>query len=153
MIILSAFKRAEMVYKKNREVTILARGVHEGIQFTVMSIGSHPCAYVGVPSSDVLAGAGYEDVPIACHGGLTYSYEGDDQYLEKGFFWFGWDYAHLGDYVGRGSFGDKKWSTDEILSEVWSVIYDFKKLQKFSEHVLIQWLKRTGNADYPKVQK
>lgn len=160
---LKEFKLAEMVYKAGpRDITVLARGVCEGLQFKVISLGSHPCAYIGVPLTDFLAGSSYNDIPIDVHGGFTFAREGDSSgnYLDSGYFWFGWDYGHAGDYApsyGFTKFGespeDKKWSTDEILDEVWSACYDFKALQRLSEHIILQWTKRFKEHDISQLTK
>lgn len=62
--------------------------------------------YVGVPSAHPDHGRDYSDVDVDVHGGLTYgcaSLPGDGE-VPQGFFWFGFDTAHYGDYV-PGSFG------------------------------------------------
>ena len=60
------------------------------------------------------------------HGGLNYSEKSlsfENQTLEG---WFiGWDYAHYGDYCGILTYlvkdNGKKWTTKEILADVFSV--------------------------------
>ena len=73
-----------------------------GYRILILSCGIHPCAYVGVPSDHPLAGFSYMDLLhlIDCHGGLTFSDEGDGEARPRGYFWYGWDYAHAGDYTG-----------------------------------------------------
>lgn len=92
-----------------------AGGRTEKTLHTFKSLGTHPVAYVQIPSKPI------DTREISCHGGVTYS-EGDlniDGFEVKGF-WIGWDYAHWGDCFGclRG----KKWTTEEIVEECKNVI-------------------------------
>src|SRR5688572_17088313 len=68
----------------------------DGVRFLIMRGPAALCAYVGVPDSHPLAGQSYDDMPIQCHGGLTYGDNGGDKW-PKGWYWYGWDYAHSGD--------------------------------------------------------
>ena len=112
----------------------------------------HLCGYVGVPEdhkwykicyNQCLAGCEpkkdtilgklnmwFCDHPspekiIKVHGGLTYSEMGTGKYLPSGFWWFGFDCAHLGDRIlglGRSSGGTYK--------EKGYVLAEIKKLAK-----------------------
>lgn len=86
----------------------------------------HLCGYVGVPKGHPWFGIEYNQCLEGCpgepnqftpsitswfcdhekpetvtevHGGLTYSSMGDGEYLPEGYWWFGFDCAHAGDYV------------------------------------------------------
>ena len=133
----------EMIYKaEQQKPEILHRGVHEGYEFLIVSYGTHPCAYVNLTNTPC-AGMNYEELErvIDCHGGLTYS--GSLERVLGGttkeccYRWFiGWDYAHMGDYLGFNAlFGDngdddKHWTTEEIYEDVVSVIAQLKELTK-----------------------
>ncbi|MCM1316396.1 MAG: hypothetical protein NC244_13615 [Alistipes senegalensis] len=75
-------------------------------------------------------GLKYDDIPVECHGGLTYSKSYVNGLFTDSGWWIGWDYAHDGDY-----FGDmhddtsclKKWTTAEIIEEVKKVISQLKQ--------------------------
>lgn len=120
-----------MVYKKRGDIEILDNGVYNGYQYWIVSYGSHPCAYVELPKDHKYYGKDYADIPIDCHGGITYS--GCHDKISNSFL-IGWDYAHCDDYLYCNStkflgsdvqsFLDsgKKWTTEEIFEEVKQVI-------------------------------
>jgi hypothetical protein len=127
----------EMKYQRERKVELLAKGNFYGFDWFVLNLGTHPTAYVDVGDNLYKEFEKYDtcDIPIECHGGVTYrkdtlNLEGS---MEIGNF-IGWDYAHAGDYAGY--FGDdlvlgkdKKWTTEEIVEEVKNVcqqLYDRK---------------------------
>jgi len=131
----------EMIYIPTREVKLLDAGLYKGIEYLIISYGTHPCAYIKVPRDHKYYGVDYNEVPLYVHGGLTF---GDDlAYLNtdielvinKADYWLGWDYAHAGDFTGyyltSGSpilMQEKKWTTDEIFKQVIQAIDEFKKL-------------------------
>ena len=55
----------------------------------------HWCGYVQVPKEHPFYGSNYDNVPVKCHGGLTFASElpGQDGW------WFGFDCAHPGDFL------------------------------------------------------
>jgi hypothetical protein len=133
----------EMVYTAERETIILDSGTMEGAPYFIVSIGIHPCAYLGVPFDHPLAGMDYDNVPLGVHGGLTFSQFGEGKYLPSGFYWFGWDYGHCDDYAEYcknfptyNGEKRKKWTTAEIRKEIEGVIYDFKRLMTLAEKIV-----------------
>lgn len=116
----------EMIYSKKQRIELLASGICFEYKYYVLSLGTHPTAYVEIPQNSKNYKKNYDDIDILVHGGLTYSKKYlnfENQTLEG---WFiGWDYAHYGDYVG--ALGDlikdngKKWTTKEIIADVFSV--------------------------------
>ena len=131
----------EMVYTKERKREVLATGYYFGLLYYVLSLGTHPTAYVKIPKDNWLCTVkNYDDIPIECHGGLTfrkdYLYITDNQKIEGEF--IGWDYAHCGDYApyyeDLPSMGlaekSKKWTTHEILKEVKDVCSQIVELGK-----------------------
>lgn len=125
-----------MVYQKDRIQEVLADGKYKDYQFYILNLGTHPTAYVEIPINNKLYGKNYDDIDICCHYGLTYS----RSYLNliKDNSWFiGWDYAHCDDYTGyEMNFpelirtGGKKWTTEEILQEVFYVINQIIKINE-----------------------
>lgn len=124
-----------MVYQERMTTAeLLANGVYNGYEYVVLSLGTHPCAYVLLGEDDKMYGMDYDEIhenyDVYCHCGLTYSedvlsfLEFSQKYgceIKTGIHnkWVvGWDYAHYGDYVGYcDALGGKKWSTSEIVDE------------------------------------
>ena len=89
--------KIEMTGQQLYDITVkkperVADGFYRGFHFYILTMGSHPCAYVDVGRSEFLADE------INCHGGITY----EDSILatvpEKSYF-IGWDYAHYNDFL------------------------------------------------------
>jgi hypothetical protein len=109
---------------------------YDDVRVLVMRGGASLCAYVGVPSRHALGGKHYDDLDLAVHGGLTYAGEGHGRWPE-GWYWYGWDYAHSGDYATyydtTGIFAhhqrqDHKWLPSEVIAEAQAVAVVFKAL-------------------------
>lgn len=129
--------------------TVFLDEFDEGVRFFIMKGGSALCVYVGIPIDHPLAGFGYDDLPLECHGGLTFSGAGHKSkeggsIWPEGFWWYGWDYAHAGDYcdfydtsLSKGSIlrQDKKWLVEMVKEDSWSAIYNFKILMKLAEKI------------------
>ena len=76
-----------------------------------------PNAYVGVPEDSLLAGKSYDDMPLDVHGGLTFASEGHGPW-PKGWFWYGWDYSHAGDFLAFAPhLGGRQWTVEDIEAE------------------------------------
>lgn len=102
----------------------VADGFYRGFRFYVLTMGSHPCAYVDVGRNEFL-----ED-EINCHGGITYCDNTLATVPEKSYF-IGWDYAHYNDFL---VFNDRlakeygepylahKYTLSEIVKECANVI-------------------------------
>ena len=120
----------QMIYYSHRNVEILADDNFDGYHFVIVSQGVFPCAYVEVPKEHPLYLKNYNDCPISAHGCLTY---GDDlihlnpEY--KGYY-IGWDYGHIGDFIGYASIkNEHKYTTEEIFEDVKDVIHQLKALE------------------------
>lgn len=131
----------EMVYNGIRKVTVLDDSTYIGYHYVILSLGTHPCAYVEIPKESSLYKKDY-NTGLSCHGGITYA-EWDlhlnDNKLYKGWF-IGWDYAHQRDFIKCSNSDrfayvsliasrlllpnkdDKHWTTAEILEDVKNVI-------------------------------
>ena len=131
--------------KEKESGTILHDEFDGGVRFIVMRGPCSLCAYVGIPSEHPLAGFDSDELTIDCHGGLTFAGEGDgenDKHRPKGFYWYGWDYGHLHDYVffydkepNLAGLDDKKWLVEDVIKDSWGAIYDFKALMKLAEKI------------------
>lgn len=111
----------EMKYEKDRKIEILQNEKYKGYRYIILSLGTHPTAYIEIPKGHKLNGQDYDDIDINVHGGLTYA---DHQLMgiDSENWYIGWDYAHLGDYLGyeEGLFpraNHKRWTTEEIKKE------------------------------------
>ena len=120
----------EMKYQKRLPgYETLAEGKDGEYEWTVLSLGSHPCGYVSVPKNHPFYGKRYLEIEdkIEVHGGLTFS--GKLHSLDG--LWFGWDYAHGGDFTFPYTMtGDKRWSTQEIVDECLRVIEQFRSFEE-----------------------
>lgn len=76
----------------------LRNEVYNGLRITVLRGPMSLCAYVGLPLAHPLAGRDCDDMAIDVHGGFTYAGEGFGA-LERGLYWYGWDYAHAFDLL------------------------------------------------------
>lgn len=124
----------QMEYISNNKTDVLCEGKYKGYQFYIMSMGTHPTAYIEIPRESILFYKKYDDIDIEVHGGLTFS---NSQLRNiKTHSWFiGWDYAHYGDYAGYEELlpinlrmGDKKYTTEEIFEDVISVIEQINEI-------------------------
>ena len=123
------------IYKKMEyqmrlpEYETLAEGKNGEYEWKVLSLGPHPCGYVSVPKNHPFYGKKSWDIDdkIEVHGGLTFSgkLHGFDG------LWFGWDYAHAGDFTFPFTMtGDKRWSTQEIVDECLRAIEQFRSFEE-----------------------
>lgn len=116
----------------------------DGVRFVILRGPCALCAYVGIPESHPLAGKSYDDVPVDCHGGLTYGDMGTGKYLPSGWWWYGWDYCHSGDYAayydtsplrGFDHSNAIKWTPKAVESDAWDALWSFKKLVRLAEGI------------------
>lgn len=118
--------------------TVLRDWMDDGIRILILRGPFHPCVYLGIPEKHPLAGYGYDDVPIQCHGGLTFADYGDGKWRPKGYYWFGYDYGHCDDFMfSEHSLNErgKKWTLKEIKSDSWGAVYDLSKIMRLSEKI------------------
>ena len=84
--------------------------------------------YVGLPKDQPDWGKGYDDLNIDVHGGLTFADHGkedDENFPDPEVWWFGFDTAHMGDWMPGSSRGGKKWTLEEVVEEVEKVALQF----------------------------
>ena len=133
-----------------REGCVVKDWYENGVRRLIMNIrGSHFTQYVGIPENHPLAGFSYENLPIDCHGGLTFSSKGKKETkFPEGFWWYGWDYSHLGDYIAPpkglekefkeiekkypNKTPNKDWTLGEEMGDAFSAICDFKNLMDWA---------------------
>lgn len=138
-----------------KEGEIILDKFDEGIRFIIIRGPSALCAYIGIPLDHPLSGFDYDSIPIECHGGLTFAGKGDG-YRPEGYYWYGWDYGHSGDYAFyydtlpqlTNSLSylrqqDKKWTPDEVEKDSWSAMYSFRTLMKLAEKIVSKKYKIT----------
>jgi hypothetical protein len=130
----------EMVYQPAlKERDILDSGEYNGYKYYIVSLGTHPCAYVEVPEGHICYGKCDGDayvLDIDVHGGITFGNFGLKGVSDK--FLLGWDYNHCDDYCFAVSdsilsffdFGTngKRWTTEEMLEDVKSVINRLREM-------------------------
>ena len=108
----------EMVYKPKGERVLLDRGIYKDHEYFVISLGTHPCAYIKLNGENPKVAEG-----VPCHGGVTFTDKvlniGEKQMVQGNI--IGWDYAHYGDYMGYdgeyGLHGSERYTTGEIVFE------------------------------------
>ena len=129
----------EMVYKQERKIEVLDTGYMFGYLYFILSLGTHPTAYIKIPSDHPYFNVkDYNKIPLNVHMGLTFMND-DGLILENGDFiegkFIGWDYAHAGDYYPfldskYDVLEDKKWTTKEIQEEVKDACYQLEEVRK-----------------------
>ena len=120
--------------------TVLKDWFEDNIRCLILRGPSSLCAYLGIPTKHPLAGFEYDDIPLECHGGLTFCGEGGgkDIYRPAGLYWYGWDYSHYKDYAfyydtiaferEYNHSDEKKWLVEDVMEDMRSTLYDFKML-------------------------
>ena len=90
------------------------------------------CAYIGVKPEHPLYNKKYSDVYVDCHGGFTFGEMGEKNTpWPVGYYWFGWDYAHLWDapfYDDRPS-EETHWTPDMVVAEFPEAIESLRRIQ------------------------
>lgn len=114
----------EMIYSLIREVKVLYKGTYKNHKFCIVSLGTHPTAYVECKFDNCTSYYDRRLLDVKVHGDFTY--------LDKAYWdtedkttYLGWDYLHDGDYctlIPLSLFFGKRWTTQEIYDEVKSVI-------------------------------
>ena len=130
----------EMIYQSTRlnPPVVLESGEHNGYNYYVLSLGTHPCGYVEIPPESKYFNVDYDYIPVECHGGLTYGrgFLHTVANVDDNRYFIGWDYAHYGDFVGYklGGFDeitsyDRRYTTEDIVRECKDVIEQLVKLE------------------------
>lgn len=121
----------QIVYGNHRKLEVVEEGEYKGVKYAILNLGTHPTAYV----ENIVYANDWNDYKllddVIVHGGFTYC-DLPHWKDEKDAVYLGWDYAHLGDYMGYdGEFGDgMKWTYEEILDDVHSVIDQLLEIKR-----------------------
>jgi len=76
----------------------------------------HLCGYVLLTDDSDFFGVEYDDIPVNCHGGLTYGSQ------EKDFWIIGFDCAHLGDFQPGYNLSDGEYrNMDYVMNQCESI--------------------------------
>ncbi len=130
------------------EGEILEDDYEAGVRFIVMRGVVSLCAYIGIPEDHILAGLNCDQLPLDCHGGLTYASVTGNLYLPEGLYWYGWSYAHSGDanvhhYGANGKvrfawqgLALREWTVDEVKAEAKEACWQFRGLIQLSLTVI-----------------
>ncbi len=117
----------ENIYREERCREVLISGTIKGIDYAIVTYGSHPCCYVRVGKDSKLYRKDYRKADDI----ISYSPNGGFTYAEKDLFAFdkdkskwilGWDYAHVWDYHPRINEEGKKQTEKSLMTEVKKVI-------------------------------
>ena len=115
----------QMNYTDNlKGYLLLYKDNYKGYNFYVVSYGTHPCCYIGIPRGSKFYGVSYlielEDLNV--HGGVTYTgvlLPSDERFTDP--WYIGWDYAHACDYnaclndiCNKNS---KQYTTEELITD------------------------------------
>ena len=110
-----------MIYQIDRKIELLYALNYKNYNFYIFNLGTHPTAYIEIPKGHKFYKKHYDRINLNVHGGLTYS-DSELMGIDTKNWFIGWDYAHLGDYIGyEEQYGinpkDKKWTTEEIIKD------------------------------------
>ncbi len=119
-----------------RRPKIILKGKYLKYKYYITSCGSHPCCYIKLPKCSLFYNRLQDlDDEIQVHGGVTYT--GKDishvRLIKENSCYFGWDYAHYGDYkyIDENTiFGGKKYTIYDLLWDVIDVCEQLKHYEK-----------------------
>ena len=104
-----------MIYTNDMHTTeVLYSDTYKGIDYYVVSYGTHPSCYVA------------SDKEVEVHGGITWSGCLRDVNIHSDKIGIGWDYAHVGDRFGEYYKNGKTWKTTELIKECIKAIEDIR---------------------------
>lgn len=117
----------KMLGKPVVEERFIYKGYPCVVLFTRMAFRN---GYVGLPKTSMFYGKNYGDIPVCCHGGLTYGkkylYGQDD----KDTWWVGFDCGHFGD----GFDLEKANEYFEYNEEVKGLLFSLRKLHSIENN-------------------
>ena len=112
--------------------------MYEGHSMKVKDYGTHYCGYVKLVESDRYFNVNYNDIPIQCHGGLTYGE------VENNGYWIGFDCMHANDTK-------EIQNVQFVVNECISIIHQIDILNAEKEHgidELIKYVRGSYHYDY-----
>ena len=132
--------------------TIYRDEKEDGFRFIILRGPGSLCAYIGVKKNSSYHKAllfdevenTIDNIPdydtkversLDVHGGVTFKGEGDNKFLPKGYYFFGWDYAHAGDKFMFQEFSinhsnDTEWTVKMVEDDSKDGVSGFKKFIK-----------------------
>lgn len=131
--------------------TVVYDVIIESFRLIIMRGPAGWCSYIGVPFESPLAELPYESDLVSgfeCHGGLTFAAPGDDLRPE-GWYYFGWDYGHGGDWTvysdemrrdptdrrnigGSLSRAGRKWTFGEVKYDIEEGFLRMKEIERLA---------------------
>lgn len=110
------------LYSKKRFTECLYSDEYKGYKCAIVTIGTHPCAYVECKNTTLR----YFDLlksEVIAKRGVTYTGPGYWGWGSDKLRWIGWAYCYMGDYCeAYPSMFDKKWTLKEIHADIRQVI-------------------------------
>ena len=88
---------------------IIESGEEKGFQFAIRENSIYVCSYVALPKGHKYFNIDYGDIPLLCHGGLTFGYRSEEYHV------IGWDYGHFDDF-------NRKVGLTELIGDIYEVI-------------------------------
>ena len=89
----------------------------------------HWCGYLSLPEEHIWNGLHYDDIPIKCHGGLTFA---DTHIAGLDKFFVGFDCAHLGDISPGNKYDRHSNGTYKTLTYVMKELEDMYRQAVFA---------------------
>ena len=132
----------------NKDVLLLAEGRHLGYHWVVLSYSTHPCCYVQITNPEhPYYHAQYDDIELKTSGIISYSRrylkipdENDPPTITQNNegWWIGWDYMRTGFYDYNDDKLEEsktfhKWTSQELVDECYSVIYQLASKIKWTD--------------------
>lgn len=122
--------------------------IYKGFRCVVIGTAlGHRCGYVGLPRGHKYYGEDYDDIPVECHGGLTYGRDNPNYPVanNEGLYWIGFDCAHCDDskdyellkvlgatekenpfFFDRPCDSGHRWSKEEVIEELKRIVDQLK---------------------------
>jgi hypothetical protein len=131
----------EMVYSSEKHSEIIAHNWYKGVEYYVVNIGWHPCAYVVCEQDFLVKYSGdYDELDcIYVHGGVTFigqlkelsGFPGNENFC------FGWDYGHAGDYEGfyMNVASGRRYTTQMVVDECKNAIDDYLQVMEEDKYL------------------
>lgn len=132
-----SYKPMEYQNTRFEKAKVLCKGTYKNYDFIIVNMGTHPTAYVRLPHTHPAYEKFYDLVnptpkdvfnQIFTFSDTSAHFKGHlDTEIPEGWY-IGWDYAHIGDYVGSifpnssMTINTRKYTTTEIIADCESAI-------------------------------
>lgn len=123
---------------------ILDNRIYKNYEYFIINLHTHPCAYVCIKSDDIYNQMSYQDIPyddfaitpnfsdnkiIRIDGGDNKTYNIERNWI------LGWSYDHLNDYVAGVDESGHKYTTMEMLEDVYDFIDELILHNEMRTHI------------------